>query len=160
MIIRECRFQREAGHNTIAVIGDSHAGHLYSGLTTQTKSYEGVIVFPAGCAIPLIGLHSAISPAEIKQLPHRIYTEQLLSEGFNYILTHKNIKKVVLSHHTQCSWHDVKSMLSLITRIMVRIFKSARQLLLNALCPYQIFYHHKTKKIVQKKLLNEWTEKK
>ena len=105
--MNKCRFQREAGHNTIAVIGDSHAGHLYSGLTTQTKSYEGVIVFPAGCAIPLIGLHSAISPAEIKQLPHRIYTEQLLSEGFNYILTHKNIKKVVLSHHTQCSWHDV-----------------------------------------------------
>ena len=105
--ITQCRFQRPMGKNTIAIIGDSHGGHLYAGLTAQTKEKEGVVVFPAACAIPLIGLHSSASPDDIKTWHTHVYTEHLLSEGFNYILSHDNIKKVVLAHRPGCSFEDV-----------------------------------------------------
>jgi len=88
-----CRFQRDAGKNTIAVIGDSHAGHLYPGLITRAADKEGIAVFPAGCATPLIGLQSG-----------RANSEYLLSKGFKYILNHKNLTKVVLAHNPACSW--------------------------------------------------------
>ena len=97
----KCRFQRSAGKNTIGVIGDSHAGHLYPGLITQTTEDEGIAVFPAECAIPLIGLRSRPNTVEWSQ------TEHELSEGFSYILRHTNISKVVLSHYPGCSWHEV-----------------------------------------------------
>ena len=102
-----CKMQREPGKNTIALIGDSHAQHLYPGLTTQMQESDGVAVFPAGCAIPLIGLHSAADPYMLKLRPAWAYTEHLLSEAFDYIINHKNIEKVVLAHHTQCSWNNV-----------------------------------------------------
>ena len=102
--ITACRFQRETGQNTIAVIGDSHAGQLYSGLITQTKNSEGIAVFPSECAIPLIGLHS---------MPQKwTFNEHLLNEGFRYILSHSNIKKVVLAHYPGCSWHNVVDVLN------------------------------------------------
>lgn len=102
-----CKIQRNSGQNTIALIGDSHSGHLYSGLITKTSSNEGIAVFPASCAIPLIGLHSAASSDDVKHFPFRANTEHLLSEAFSYILSHRNITKVVLSHHPGCSWQNV-----------------------------------------------------
>mgnify|MGYP006365982509 FL=1 len=93
-----CRLQRESGKNIIALIGDSHADHLYYGLTTQTNENEGIALFPAGSAVPLIGLQS---PAGVRKSDH------VLTEGFRYILSHKNITKVVLSHQPGGSWHSV-----------------------------------------------------
>ena len=98
-----CMMLRSPGQNTIALIGDSHSRHLYAGLSSQANAKEGIAVFPASCAIPLIGLHSGNNP----NLPDRVHSEHLLSEAFSYILNHKNIKKVVLSHLPECSWHNV-----------------------------------------------------
>ena len=95
----QCRFQRSPGKTTIALIGDSHSDHLYKGLLSQTEADEGIVVFPASGAVPLIGLHSMPKT--------RSNTDHLISEGFRYILSHDNIKKVVLSHHPWVSWHDV-----------------------------------------------------
>ena len=95
----QCKLQRSPGENTIALIGDSHSNHLYMGLISQAKDNEGIAVFPASGAVPLIGLHS---------MPNsRPNTDHLIAEGFGYILSHKNIRKVVLSHHPWVSWHDV-----------------------------------------------------
>ena len=98
----DCRLQRAPGKNNIAVIGDSHAGQLYAGLIAKTKENEGVAVFPAGCAVPLMGLHSGITS------PAWAHTEEALRKGFGYILEHKNIQKVVLAHAPACSWHKVE----------------------------------------------------
>ena len=95
----QCRLQRSPGTNTIALIGDSHSNHLYMGLISQAKENEGIAVFPASGAVPLIGLHSMPDS--------RPHTDHLISEGFGYILSHRNITKVVLSHHPWVSWHDV-----------------------------------------------------
>ena len=94
--VLKCKMQRDPGENTIAVIGDSHAGHLYPGLVGDGG--RGVALFSTACAIPLIGL---LSSAEYK------HTERLLSQGFDYVVRHKNIRKVVLSHWSACSWHKV-----------------------------------------------------
>ena len=102
-----CAIQRTQGVNTIAIIGDSHAQHLYHGLITMTKENEGVAMFAASCAIPLLGLHSAADSETLKVWQFRANTEHLLSEGFSYILSHNNISKVVLSHSPGCSWHNV-----------------------------------------------------
>ena len=88
----QCLFQRAKGQNTIALIGDSHSRHLYPGLITQTKEDEGVAVFPASCAIPLIGLQSDIRD------PRRAHTERVLSEGFHYILTQTSQFQNELKH--------------------------------------------------------------
>ena len=103
--ITRCGLQRSAGKNTIAVIGDSHAGHLYAGLTAQNIDDDGIAVFPAACAIPLMGVEA--TPEAVKKDPFRANSGHLLSEGFDYILRHQNIKKVLLSHATRCSWHSV-----------------------------------------------------
>ena len=95
--ILKCKMQHDTGENTIAVIGDSHAGHLYPGLAARVMDGEGIAVFPARCEVPLMGLHVAFIPG----------TDRLLSEAFSYILNHRNITKVVLSHNPACSWHNV-----------------------------------------------------
>jgi peptidoglycan/LPS O-acetylase OafA/YrhL len=97
---RRCMFQNGPEENTIAVIGDSFANHLYPGMISQTKGSESVAVFPASCAIPLIGLHTAN--------PDRSHEVRIISEGYKYILSHKKITKVILSHNPQCSYHNVK----------------------------------------------------
>ncbi|MDY6375473.1 MAG: acyltransferase family protein [Succinivibrionaceae bacterium] len=98
-VILQCKLQRAPGKNTIALIGDSHAGMLYPGLASKTKDEEGIAVFPAGCAIPLIGLKSGIN--------EWLWNEHLLSEAFRYVLSNGNLTKVVLSHYPDCSWNNV-----------------------------------------------------
>ena len=102
-----CKMQRAPGENTIALIGDSHANHLYPGMMALAKENEGIAVFPASCAIPLIGLHSGADPDTVKRNRYRGYTEHLLSEGFSYVISHKEIKKVLLYHAPGCSYNNV-----------------------------------------------------
>lgn len=52
-------------------------------------------------------MRSFPDPDVAKREPFRAYTEHLLHEGFSYILSHKNLTKVVLSHHPRVSWHNV-----------------------------------------------------
>ena len=101
-----CRYPR-AESDTIAIIGDSHAEHLWVGLAEQARKNEGVALFAAPSSIPLMGLHSDASPKRLKVRPNRAHTEHLLSEGFSLVLSHKNIRKVVLSHTPMASWHNV-----------------------------------------------------
>ena len=99
----DCMLQRNPGENTIALIGDSHARQIYFGLVANTNENSGVVVFPASCAVPLIGMHSGIIPNN----QSRERSEHLLSEGFEFILNHRNLKKVVLAHNPACSWHNI-----------------------------------------------------
>jgi len=102
-----CKFQRASGKNNIAIIGDSHAGHLYDGLTVHAREDEGIALFAVAGGVPLIGIHSVVSPQALKGSPNRVYTDHLQSEAWDYILTHKNITKVVLSHRPSVYWHIV-----------------------------------------------------
>lgn len=100
----QCKFSKDGGQNSIAVIGDSHAGHLYPGLVGKGIS---VAVFPASCAIPLIGLSSGASDFVKKRGPDRKHSSHLIDEGFRYILTHRNLTKVLMVHSPGCSNSDL-----------------------------------------------------
>ena len=97
-----CYFQNKEGRNTIALVGDSHVGHLFPGLIQVTKEGEGIVVFPASCATPFIDIISAT-----KNNPRRQNNWQLHREAYKYIFEHPEIKTVVLGHHPQCSFYDV-----------------------------------------------------
>lgn len=97
-VILQCKFQKSSEKNTIAIIGDSYAGHLYPGLTAQINKNDGLILFPAACAVPLVGVNSGKNSTPLR--------EHLISKGFEYILSHKNINKVILSHSPICSWQN------------------------------------------------------
>ena len=113
-----CQLQMVPGKNNIAIIGDSHAVQLYPGLVAKARKDEGIAVFPAGCAIPLLGLHSNADLAALKRIPLHVHTEHLLSEAFSYILNQNNIKKVVLSHHPRArSYMTVIDLLHILTYI-------------------------------------------
>ena len=100
-----CRFEDEPEKNTIAIIGDSHARHLYPGMVAdiQHRGKESVALFSSSSSTPLIGLQSPAGNYKA----HSMMGEQVLAVGFNYILNHKNITKVVLSNHPWVSWHNV-----------------------------------------------------
>lgn len=99
----QCRFQKEEGQNTIALIGDSHAGHLYFGLTQVTKEDEGIVVFPASAAAPFLDVMTFTASGKNS----RKFGWQLHREAFNYIFNHPEIKVVVLAHRPYCSFNDV-----------------------------------------------------
>ena len=99
-----CKLQRPSGKNTIAVIGDSHAGHLHTGLWALAKENEGIAIFPISTQIPLMGLQT---------MPLPTVSWPYMAEGFNYIVSHSNIKKVVIAHRPGVSWQNVKDTLNM-----------------------------------------------
>lgn len=100
-----CRLQKKQG-NTIALIGDSHAGHLYLGLSELVDPKGGVAVFAASCAAPYLDISSATSNPNRRKVRERAY--KLINSAYDFIIHDPNIKTVILSHHPPCSFDDVK----------------------------------------------------
>jgi hypothetical protein len=100
-----CRMQKKEG-NTIAIIGDSHAGHLYIGISELMNKNIGVIAFDASCAAPYLDIASGTSDSAIRQIRENNY--KLINSAYDYILNDKSIKTVILAHAPGCSFYDVK----------------------------------------------------
>ena len=97
-----CRFQQ--AENTIAVIGDSHAGHLFDGLAElAAKQGDSVALFPASCQSPLRGISSGFvveGNAEVQTMRANGYL--LIEQALNYVLQNDQIQNVVLAHSPRC----------------------------------------------------------
>lgn len=102
-----CRFQKKHG-NTIAIIGDSHAGQLYLGMSEMVNSSGGVADFSASCAAPYINISSATSDPSAHKIREGSY--KLINSAYDFIIHDPNIKTVVLAHFPACSFGDVKDM--------------------------------------------------
>lgn len=100
-----CRMQNKEG-NTIAIIGDSHAGHLYIGISELMNKNTGVIVFDASCAAPYLDIASG--GTESRQIREDNY--KLINSAYEFILNNKSIKTVILAHYPGCSFNAVKDM--------------------------------------------------
>ena len=101
--------EKEEGRNTIALLGDSHANALLRGLVANEGEDDGIVFFAAGCAIPLMGTHAGI--AEVKRFPWHKENFKVIETGFEYVLSHPEIKKVVLTNFPGCfQWWGVKSL--------------------------------------------------
>lgn len=104
-----CRMQKEYGRNTIAIIGDSHAGHLFPGLAelVEKEGNGGVEVFPASCAIPLMGVQTGIRTQDENINKERRTGVGLHRLAWDAILSDKNIEFVILAHSPSCSAFDI-----------------------------------------------------
>lgn len=103
----ECMMQKPFG-NKIAIIGDSHANHLYLGIAEKTK--DGVALFPASCAAPFINISSGTSDIDPNIVRVRKNAYQLINSAYNFIFQDPNIKTVILGHNPDCSYIDAKDM--------------------------------------------------
>lgn len=105
-----CRLQRKT-HNTIAIVGDSHAGQLFVGLSELMAPNQGVAVFSASCAAPYINVSTALN--NVKARKHRVGAYKLINHTYDYIINDPSIKIVVLAHHPECSFGDAVDMTNL-----------------------------------------------
>ena len=100
----KCRMQRPMGENTVAVIGDSHAGHLFAGLATSQSKYS-FEVFPGSGGVPFVDVSSMTRGAAWRKtvyLRHR--------EAYRHIVVDPAIRVVLLAHNPACSWQDAVDM--------------------------------------------------
>ena len=98
-----CRFQKEAEQNTIALVGDSHAGSIFYGLTQYTNAKEGVMVFPAPCAAPYLDIMTGTKTDS----DTRKNGWSMHRKAYEYIVSQPGIKTVILAHNPECSAKDV-----------------------------------------------------
>lgn len=85
-----CAMQNKVGLNNIAIIGSSHAAHLFYGLDELAKkNYNSIVLFAMGNQSPFINLQS--------QIEGRLDWYKRITDGYNYVLKHQNIKTVILA---------------------------------------------------------------
>lgn len=85
-----CAWQKEQNKNNIAIVGSSHAAHLFYGLSTLYKnSGNGVAVFPMGSQSPFFNLKTNIQ--QIMDWYKKI------GDAYSYIEQHKNLKVIILA---------------------------------------------------------------
>lgn len=102
-----CRMQKNSG-NTIAIIGDSHAGHLYVGMSELVDSNAGIVDFAASCAAPYIDVSSGTRDSSASKVREGAY--KLINSAYNFIIHDESIRTVILAHNPLCSFGDVKDM--------------------------------------------------
>ncbi|MGI4777119.1 MAG: acyltransferase family protein [Janthinobacterium lividum] len=98
-----CRLQKKTG-NDVALIGDSHAGHLFVGLSELSSPQGGVALYPASCAAPFIGVATAQKVKSAKEVRENAY--KLIGRAYEHIFADSAIKTVVLAHQPLCSYND------------------------------------------------------
>lgn len=101
-----CAMQSDGSSIDIAVIGDSHAGHLFAGLVSPevNRNRHKVAVFPASCNLPFIDLTSgpATGAWSYRQKSHLLH-----KEAYRFIIENKNISTVVMAHNPVCSYSSL-----------------------------------------------------
>ncbi len=109
--VNQCAFEKPNHENTIALVGDSHSRHLFSGLAEmfeKTRSNQGVAVFPADCQTPFMDLQAATRSLPDKNLNYIRKVGHLLhDEAYEYIFHEPKLKTVVLAHAPGCSFKDL-----------------------------------------------------
>ena len=102
-----CWIQRE-GASSIAIIGDSHAGHLFLGFSQAMMPDDGVAVFSASCAAPFLDVATGLTDKKARGVRERAHT--LIARAYDFILQDPAIKVVVLAHNPVCSYQDARDL--------------------------------------------------
>lgn len=85
-----CAMQSKPAQNNVALIGSSHAAHLFYGLSKlSTLDNKSVALFAMGSQSPFINLKIKFGERQ------SWYTR--ISDSYNYLEKHKNIKIVILA---------------------------------------------------------------
>lgn len=96
-----CNIYENDDQDSIAIIGDSHAGHLYYGLRRNLKN--GVLVFPASCALPFYNMSDTNENDPYFQVRYK--NTELINSAYDYVIKNEKITTVFLAHHPNCSFN-------------------------------------------------------
>ncbi len=101
----KCRLQKPLGENSVAVVGDSHSGHLFAGLASM-KSRYAFEIFPGSCAVPFLDVTTAAhsNNKRIDEMRGAVYLRH--REAFQHIAADPKIRAVLLAHNPGCSRWD------------------------------------------------------
>lgn len=92
------------GSVTSSVIGDSHAAHLFAGLSTYSTAEQGIAVFPASCAAPFYDTSTAQKDKAATKVRANAY--RLINEAYDYVSKDNTVVNVLLAHNPRCSYDD------------------------------------------------------
>jgi len=107
-----CAIEKPDGNNTVALIGDSHAGALYDGILAHEKHNEGAALFSFPCALPLMGAQSGYGEQWRRNAEGNRYNYKFIEKGFSYVLSRPELKTVILTGFPGCFDHGGLSDLS------------------------------------------------
>ena len=110
-----CAMQSKPAQNNVALIGSSHAAHLFYGLSKlSTLDNKSVALFAMGSQSPFINLKIKFGERQ------SWYTR--ISDSYNYLEKHKNIKIVILADLASNYFIDIENP---IEKDFQKIFKKA-----------------------------------
>ena len=98
--------EKEDGKNNIALLGDSHANALLPGLLMHESENDGIVYFGTNCAFPFIGVQTGCDKELKCSSPTKRFNYEPIVTGFDYVLSHPEIKKVILTSFAGCFMHS------------------------------------------------------
>lgn len=99
-----CVMQKTPGNNNIALIGSSHAAHLFYGLTKYTSNdNNSIALFAMGSQSPFINLR-----IKDEANPHKTWNTRIV-DAYNYVEEHKNIDIVILADLSSNYFMDIEN---------------------------------------------------
>ncbi len=98
----KCAFENYDDKNQVALVGDSHVAHLFFGIVNKSKGAFSTIVLPAAAQCPFLDI-------SLKNDRAHINSWQTIHRAYDYIISHKNIKVVIMSHRIYGSEYNINS---------------------------------------------------
>ena len=99
-----CAMQSKPAQNNVALIGSSHAAHLFYGLSKlSTLDNKSVALFAMGSQSPFINLRM-----NDESHPHKTWYQRIV-DAYNYVEKQKNIKMVILADLARNYFIDIEN---------------------------------------------------
>ena len=117
-----CAMQNKPGENNIALIGSSHAAHLFYGLSKLSyQDNNSIALFSMGAQSPFIKLKTNDEQTK--------YWYKRIVDAYDYIENHNNIKIVILADLAYNHFIDIENPLENDFRILPKIFSKTPKIL-------------------------------
>ena len=108
-----CQIETNASKEvSVAVMGDSHAGHLISGMSKLKDRTYNLEYYSISCKVPYYKFKSAIGALNHPVFIMRSKGDELWDIAFEDVLNNPKIKVVVLAHNPSCSREDISDSLN------------------------------------------------
>lgn len=103
-----CLMEKPAG-NRLAILGDSHAGVLFMGLSERLPIQEwGIAVYPVSCGAPYPRLVTGMANAGARGV--REGGHHLIELAYREVTSDPGVTTVLLAHNPKCSWRDAQDL--------------------------------------------------
>ena len=97
---------------SVAIMGDSHSGHLITGISNIKDRAYNLEFYSISCKVPYYKFKSAIGAVNNPGLIMRSKGDEIWDIAFEDVLNNPKIKVVVLAHYPSCSREDISDSLN------------------------------------------------